>query len=117
MAPGATPPPSQGTTVLREQNLDRRNTTGQASPSGAARGGVTRPLSGAQVQPQGVRQWNRPEPTIQEVPGGDDQGDGAQPQPVIAPPAGGVYYRPGIQSTGRLNMLVVPDWARKGGRR
>jgi hypothetical protein len=118
VAPGAAPP-AQGTTVLREQNLDRRNTTGQASPPGTARGN-TRPLSGAQVQPQGgARQWNRPEPTIQEVPGGGDEGggDGAQPQPVIAPPAGGVYYRPGIQSTGRLNMLVVPDWARKGGRR
>jgi tetratricopeptide repeat protein len=106
-------PPSQGTTVIREQNLDRRNTTGQTAPPGAAvRGG--RPVPGA-VQPRGLREWNRPEPTIQEVPGGDE--DGAQPQPVIAPPAGGVYYRPGIQSTGRLNMLVVPDWARKGGRR
>ena len=118
-APGragqGTAPPSQGSTVIREQNLDRRNTTGQTAPPGAAvRGG--RPISGAQVQPRGVREWNRPEPTIQEVPGGDE-GDGAQPQPVIAPPAGGVYYRPGIQSTGRLNMLVVPDWARKGGRR
>jgi hypothetical protein len=112
---GAAAPQSQGTTVIREQNLDRRNTTGQTAPPGAAvRGG--RPISGAQIQPRGVREWNRPEPTIQEVPGGDE-GDGAQPQPVIAPPAGGVYYRPGIQSTGRLNMLVVPDWARKGGRR
>ena len=38
--------------------------------------------------------------------------------PALAPPpAGGVYYRPGIQSTGRMNMLVVPDWARKVGRR
>ncbi|HSU81973.1 MAG TPA: tetratricopeptide repeat protein [Thermoanaerobaculia bacterium] len=118
-APGragqGTAPPSQGPTVIREQNLDRRNTTGQTAPPGAAvRGG--RPISGAQVQPRGLREWNRPEPTIQEVPGGDE-GDGAQPQPVIAPPAGGVYYRPGIQSTGRMNMLVVPDWARKGGRR
>jgi tetratricopeptide (TPR) repeat protein len=115
-APGAAAS-AQGTTVLREQNLDRRN-TGQASPPGAAHGNA-RTLSGAQVQPRGVREWNRPEPTIQEVPGGDEgDGDGVQPQPVIAPPAaGGVYYRPGIQSTGRLNMLVVPDWARKGGRR
>ncbi|HEY4587697.1 MAG TPA: hypothetical protein VII86_00635, partial [Thermoanaerobaculia bacterium] len=73
---------------------------------------------GAQVQQRGLREWNRPEPTIQEVPNGNDEGDGAQPQPMVAPPpAGGVYYRPGIQSTGRMNMLVVPDWARKGGRR
>lgn len=34
--------------------------------------------------------------------------DGATPQAIITPPASGVYYRPGIQSTGRLNMLVVP---------
>jgi hypothetical protein len=120
-APGrpgqGTAPQAQGPTVLREQNLDRRNTTGQTAPSGsAARGG--RPIPGAQIQPRGLREWNRPEPTIQEVPNGNDEGDGAQPQPAIAPPpAGGVYYRPGIQSTGRMNMLVVPDWARKGGRR
>ena len=113
-APGSIAPPSQGSTVIREQNLDRRNVTGQTAPPGAARGGV-RP---GVPQQGGVRAWNRPDPTIQEVPGGDDNGDGAQPQPVIAPPAaGGVYYRPGIQSTGRLNMLVVPDWARKGGQR
>ncbi|HEY4573461.1 MAG TPA: hypothetical protein VIJ26_05855, partial [Thermoanaerobaculia bacterium] len=113
---GQAPPQAQGSTVLREQNLDRRNTTGQTAPSSAARGG--RPIPGAQVQPRGLREWNRPEPTIQEVPNGNDEGDGAQPQPMVAPPpAGGVYYRPGIQSTGRMNMLVVPDWARKGGRR
>jgi len=114
---GTAPPSQGGATVLREQNLDRRNTTGQTAPSGpAVRGG--RPIPGAQVQPRGLREWNRPEPTIQEVPNGNDEGDGAQPQPAIAPPpAGGVYYRPGIQSTGRMNMLVVPDWARKGGRR
>jgi hypothetical protein len=111
--PGQATPQSQAPTVLREQNLDRRN-TGQTSPSGAVRGG--RPISGAQVQPRGLREWNRPEPTIQEVPSGEDA-DGAQPQPVIAPPAGGVYYRPGVQSTGRMNMLVVPEWARKGGGR
>ncbi len=107
-------PQTQAPTVIREQNLDRRN-TGQTSPSAGARSG--RPISGAQVQPRGLREWNRPEPSIQEVPNGNDEGEGVQPQPVIAPPAGGVYYRPGIQSTGRLNMLVVPDWARKGGRR
>jgi len=108
--------PSQSPTVIREQNLDRRNATGQTAPPGAVRSG--RPISGAQVQPRGLREWNRPEPTVQEVPGGDEDDDGAQPQPVIAPPAaGGVYYRPGVQSTGRVNMLVVPDWARKGGRR
>ena len=112
---GMAPPSQQGTTVIREQNLDRRNTAGQTAPPGTVRGGV-RP--GTPAQPRGLREWNRPEPTVQEVPGGDDEGEGVQPQPLIAPPpAGGVYYRPGVQSTGRLNMLVVPEWARKGGRR
>ncbi len=111
VAPGRPVPggANQAPTVIREQNLDRRNTTGQTVAPGTARPGMP-------AQPGAARQWNRPEPTIQEVPNGNDEGDGVQPQPVIAPPAGGVYYRPGIQSTGRLNMLVVPDWARKGGR-
>ena len=90
-------------TVLREGDLDRRNPTGQA---GAARGGV-RPAPGVQGQ-RGLREWNRPEPSIQEVPGGDDE-NGDQPAPVITPPPGGVYYRPGIQSTGRLNLRIAPD--------
>jgi lipoprotein NlpI len=103
----ATVPQGQapGTTVLREQDLDHRNVTGQVGARGGAVGGV-RP-----GQPQGgVHQWNRPEPTVQEVPGADDE-DGAQPAPVITPPAGGVYYRPGVQSTGRLNLRIAPDQA------
>jgi hypothetical protein len=90
-----------GGTVLREGDLDRRNPTGQA---GAARG--VRPAPGVQGQ-RGLREWNRPEPSLQEVPGGDEAGD--QPAPVITPPPGGVYYRPGIQSTGRLNLRIAPD--------
>jgi hypothetical protein len=99
---GTTP----GTTVLREQDL--RAPAGQAGAPGAARGAGTgaRPTLGGQ---QGtVRQWNRPEPTVQEVPGGGGDDDGAQPAPVINPPSGGVYYRPGVQSTGRLNLQIAP---------
>ncbi|HTG32847.1 MAG TPA: tetratricopeptide repeat protein [Thermoanaerobaculia bacterium] len=99
-APSAT---GAGSTVLREGDLDRRNPTGQA---GAARGGL-RPAPGVQGQ-RGLREWSRPEPTIQEVPGGDDE-DGDQPAQVITPSPGGVYYRPGIQSTGRLNLRIAPD--------
>lgn len=94
--------PGAGSTVLREGDLDRRNPTGQA---GAARG--LRPAPGVQGQQRGLREWSRPEPTVQEVPGGDDE-DGDQPQ-VITPSPGGVYYRPGIQSTGRLNLRIAPD--------
>ncbi|HEY0555178.1 MAG TPA: tetratricopeptide repeat protein [Thermoanaerobaculia bacterium] len=91
-----------GTTVLREQDL--RSTPGAAS-RGTGVGG--RPAAIVPGQP-GVRQWNRPEPTVQEVPGGGGDEDGAQPAPVLNPPPGNVYYRPGVQSTGRLNLQVAP---------
>ncbi|HEY0511171.1 MAG TPA: tetratricopeptide repeat protein [Thermoanaerobaculia bacterium] len=109
-----------GSTVLRERDLDHGNASGQAAPPGAARGGTAvggvRQVPGA-IQPsgRGVREWNRPEPTIQEVPDDLNGGnDGTRPQPVITPPPGGVYYRPGIQSTGRLNLQVVPERSRVG---
>ncbi len=95
-------PAGAGSTVLREGDLDRRTPTGQAG----ARGGA-RPAPGVQGQ-RGLREWNRPEPALQEVPGGEDE-DGDQPAPVITPPPGGVYYRPGVQSTGRLNLRIAPD--------
>jgi hypothetical protein len=99
-----------GPTVLRERDLDRGNPAGQAQPQGAQRGGYP-----AQP-PRGLREWNRPEPTIQEVPGGVEENfdEGVQPAPVITPPPGGVYYRPGVQSTGRLSLRIVPE--RRAGR-
>jgi hypothetical protein len=96
-----------GSTVIRERDLDRDNPAGQALPQG-----MTRPQPMGQRQaPRGLREWNRPEPTVQEVPteDADPENDGGQPAPVITPPPGGVYYRPGIQSTGRLNLQVVPE--------
>lgn len=107
--PGQGQQPS-GPTVLRERDLDRGNPAGQAQPQGAQRGGYP-----AQP-PRGLREWNRPEPTIQEVPGGVEENydEGVQPAPVITPPPGGVYYRPGIQSTGRLSLRIVPE--RRAGR-
>ena len=108
MSPG---PPVQGqqqqpgATVLRERDLDRGNPAGQAQPQGAQRGGYP-----AQP-PRGLREWNRPEPTIQEVPTGDEGNydESVQPAPVITPPPGGVYYRPGVQSTGRMSLKIVPE--------
>jgi Tfp pilus assembly protein PilF len=101
-AAGAPAGVTPGSTVLREQDL--RNSAGGAA-RGAGVGG--RPLAVPPSQQGGVRQWNRPEPSIQEVPGGGDE-DGAQPAPSLAPPPSGVYYRPGVQSTGRLNLQVAP---------
>jgi tetratricopeptide (TPR) repeat protein len=105
--------PGQAPTVLRERDLDRNNPAGQALPPGAVR-----PTTGGMRQQpsRGLREWNRPEPIVQEVPT-DEQpdviNDGGQPGQVITPPPGGVYYRPGIQSTGRLNLEVVPGRAAK----
>ncbi len=99
-----------GATVIRERDLDRNNPSGQALPSG-----LTRPSTPAGRQPRtgagGLREWNRPEPVVQEVPAEepDVQNDGGQPAPIITPPPGGVYYRPGLPSTGRLDLDVTPS--------
>lgn len=103
--------PGSGATVLRERDLDRGNPAGQAQPQGANRGG--NPAYDT-PPPRGLREWNRPEPTIQEVPEGVYDEDGNQPAPVITPPPGGVYYRPGIQSSGRLSLRIAPERGRGG---
>ena len=98
-------PGAPGSTVLREQDLDRRN-VGQATPQGSVRRPPAYPGNPQQMNPsvpRGLRQWERPDPNVQEI---DPEG---RPGTVITPPPGGVYYRPGIQSTGRLNVQVVPD--------
>ncbi|HEY7216606.1 MAG TPA: tetratricopeptide repeat protein [Thermoanaerobaculia bacterium] len=94
--------------VLRERDLDRGNPAGQAVPQGMSRGRVTG------VQPQrGLREWNRPDPTIQENPEGMTNEE-VEPGPVVTPPPGGVYYRPGVPSTGRLSLHLVPQRQRTG---
>ena len=113
VAPGTAgrAPVAQPDSVIRERDLDTRM-TGQAGP----RGPVHTP-PGANM-PRGARQWERPEPTVQyPSEGGEDQEQyqQQQQQPILAPgqvvtppPPGGVYYRPGYQSTGRLNLQLVP---------
>lgn len=105
-----------GATVLRERDLNRGSATGQAAPPGAVRGGVRQTPNAYQQQgqPRGLREWNRPEPTVQEVPEDNGVDESVRPQPVITPPPGGVYYRPGVQSTGRLNLQLVPERSRVG---
>lgn len=95
--PGQTPSSS---TVLRQGDLDGRS-TGQAMPQGRRPGSQpSAPL------PRGLRTWERPEPTVEE-PGYGVPSE--EPGAVVTPPPGGVYYRPGIGSTGRLDLQVVPD--------
>ena len=107
----------QGATVLRDRDLDRNNPAGQAQPGGAGGNTYGRPGTPTQQQPRSLREWNRPEPTYQEIPQGfepEQVEEGVQPEPVVTPPPGGVYYRPGVQSTGRLNLQVVPERTRTG---
>lgn len=95
----------EGQNVLREGDLQDR-ATGQAVPQG--RGG--RPATRQQPTQRGLRQWERPEPTLQEAPGGEMlEAPGTQPGQIVTPPPGGVYYRPGSPSSGRLNIRVMPE--------
>jgi hypothetical protein len=98
--PGAAAP-AQGQ-VLRERDLDRGNPAGQAQPQGMG-GRITQPA------PRGIREWNRPDPNIQEIPEEGVTNEEVEPGPVVTPPPGGVYYRPGVPSTGRLDLQLVPE--------
>ena len=106
--PGA-PKAGPGAT-LRQGDLDTR-VTGQAGPQGTIRQRPTTGMPGVQT-PRGTRQWERPEPSIQYPQEYEQQPPVPAPgQVVTPPPPGGVYYRPGFQSTGRLNRTIVPDRA------
>jgi Tetratricopeptide repeat len=103
---GTAQPGAAGATVIRSGDLDTR-VTGQAAPQGSA-GRKVQPTSRVpQNVPRGMREWERPEPTVQAPMEGSNPPVPA-PGQVITPPPGGVYYRPGYQSTGRLNFQVVP---------
>jgi hypothetical protein len=94
------PAPAQGGTVLREQDLNTR-ATGQAAPQGSIR---TRPGSRPTTpSPRGLREWERPDTVIVNEEAPPMEG---QPGEVITPPPGGVYYRPGVPSTGRLELQI-----------
>lgn len=99
--PGAAVLPGQApSTVIRPGDLDRRS-TGQASPQGRRLGSQpSAPL------PRGLRTWERPEPNVEEEP---YEVPSEEPGMVVTPPPGGVYYRPGIGSTGRLDLQVSPN--------
>lgn len=105
--PGAVTRPGQApsSTVLRQGDLDGRS-TGQATPQGRRPGSQpSGPL------PRGLRTWERPEPNVEEP--GYEVPSEEPPGMVVTPPPGGVYYRPGIGSTGRLDLQVAPDRTRE----
>ncbi len=102
-------------TVLRQDDL-RSNPTGQAVPQAGSRMGGRGTMRPGQPTDRGLRQWERPEPGYAPQPmdptapriGGGQQ-PGQQPGQVVTPPPGGVYYRPGSPSSGRLEIKVAPD--------
>jgi tetratricopeptide (TPR) repeat protein len=99
----------QGDTVLRPDDL-RGRPTGQASPPAGSRMG--RGSVRQQPTDRGFRQWERPEPNMAPQPmdpTAPRMGQPGQPGQVITPPPGGVYYRPGSPSSGRLDIKVVPE--------
>jgi hypothetical protein len=105
--PGAATRPGQppSSNVIRPGDLDGRS-TGQASPQQGRRPG-SQPSA---PMPRGLRTWERPEPNVQDP--GYEVPSEEQPGMVVTPPPGGVYYRPGLGSTGRLDLQVGPDRAR-----
>lgn len=111
---GQARPGAQPGQTLTEGDL-RNRATGQAVPQGRA----GRQPTMRQPTQRGLRQWERPDPNLQEVPeeqmGQPGIGPGSiqEPGQVITPPPGGVYYRPGSPSSGRLNIRVVPERARE----
>lgn len=104
----------QGDTVLRPDDL-RGRPTGQALPQGGSRMG--RGSVRQQPTDRGLRQWERPDPNVAPQPMDPTAprtlpGQQGQPGQPITPPPGGVYYRPGSPSSGRLDIKVVPDGQR-----
>jgi hypothetical protein len=105
-----------GSTVLRPQDLQGTGATGQAMPPlGGARnpyatGGVrtTVPQPG---QPS-LREWNRPDPEGSGQPNEEYSEEGIQQGPPQVIPNPGAYYRPGLPSTSRLDLEVIPARAR-----
>jgi hypothetical protein len=104
-AGAARPGQAAPSSVLREGDLDHRS-TGQATMQGRRPTG-SRPSSPTSMpMPRSLRTWERPEPTVEDP--GYEVPSEEQPGEVVTPPPGGVYYRPGLSSTGRLDLQVVP---------
>ncbi len=99
-------------TVLRPQSLQSTGKSGQVKPAEGNRAGSPYARPGGNP---GLQTWSRPEPV--EPPVYDDgseeeypvEGDDLTPPPPPSP--GSVYYNPGLPSTGRLDLRLVPGRA------
>jgi len=125
LRPQAAAPGAGGrSTVLRPGNLPRGESTGQALPPGTQR---RPPGTGAGTvqggyragQPGNLRSWPRPDPNLPNSnldAEDDEEGQVQQAIPQIAPPPNvrlappptGVYYQPGLPSSGRLEIKLLP---------
>ncbi len=102
---------TEAPTVLRPQSLQNTGKAGQVKASGPNRAGSPYARQGN----PGLQTWSRPEPV--EPPVYDDgseeeypaEGDDLTPPPPPSP--GSVYYNPGLPSTGRLDLRLVPGRA------
>lgn len=113
-ADAGAPPLGPHPPVLRQKDLPTGNTGQATAPGGKpiapAPGQITpsprtypgSPFNnGNQAAPYpGARTWQRPNPATS---------DGLQPGPVVTPPPTGIYYQPGVASTGQLGTQVVPE--------
>jgi tetratricopeptide (TPR) repeat protein len=77
--------------------------TSRLAPIGAYTG--SGPGNGSMAPYQGGRTW-RPNPATAPSPASPD---GTQPGVVVTPPPTGIYYQPGVSSTGRLGSQVMPE--------
>lgn len=115
-AAGGTAKDQTAGTVLRPQDLrGAAAPTGQALPPGS---GARNPYAGGvrttvpQPSQPTLREWSRPDPEGQQ-PAEEYSEEGVQQgPPQIAPPPPGAYYRPGLPSTSRLNLEVIPGRVR-----
>lgn len=111
--PGAAGPTGQ-TNAYRQPSRPM----GQVQPPGGMNNGRPGPampgytVPNGAVPPRSLRQWNRPEPQTEGYP----NEEAPEPGQVITPPPGGVYYQPGLPSTGRLDIRLLPETERRASR-
>jgi Flp pilus assembly protein TadD len=130
-AAAAEPPPVEAAPeTLSREDLDERAGLNQAAPQGGGRPRARyRPAAEGSAGSQ-VRTWQRPEEVEEDpegrpvvapgtviVPGvpGQTLQRAPAPAPRVIAPGGTVRYRPGVRSTGRLELELVPSATERRG--
>jgi tetratricopeptide repeat protein len=95
-------------TVLREGNIERGSPVGQALPPGQTRRPPPLPGPSRGTNRVGVpaqQPWQRPIPNVDQE---EEEGGNIYVPPPPTPPPAGVIYQPGLPSSGRLDVRVMP---------